>query len=253
MTKKESFIIIDGNALLHRAYHALPPMTTQDGILVNAVYGFTTTLLKIIKELKPDYLCAAFDRKGVSRRTEDFAAYKAQRIKQPDELYAQIPLIEDVLTAFDIPVVESLEPGWEADDVIGSVVTELKKQTDLKKIIVTGDLDTLQLVNGQTEVFTMKKGLSETITYDETAIVDRFGLTSAQMIDYKALRGDPSDNIPGVSGIGEKTAIELLKNFHTLENIYEAIDSNSKKISEIKSKKMSSLQRRRPAIFQRAN
>lgn len=249
MAKKESFIIIDGNALLHRAFHALPPMTTKDGTLVNAVYGFTTTLLKIIKELKPDYLCAAFDRKGVSRRAEEFTAYKAQRIKQPDELYTQIPLIEEVLAAFNIPVVESLEVGWEADDVIGSVVTELKKQTDIQKIIVTGDLDTLQLVNGQTEIFTMKKGLSETITYDEKGVIERFGLTAAQMIDYKALRGDPSDNIPGVSGIGEKTAIDLLKNFNTLENIYEAIDHQTKKLSEIKSGVLEKLKLHREDAF----
>ncbi|MCX6785848.1 MAG: DNA polymerase I [Candidatus Komeilibacteria bacterium] len=222
MDRKEKFVIIDGNALLHRAFHALPPMTLKDGTLVNAAYGFTSILLKIIKELKPDYICAAFDRKGASKRAEEFKAYKAQRIKQPDELYTQIPLIEEVLAAFNIPVIDSAEAGYEADDVIGTVIAKLKKeQPEILKIIVTGDLDTLQLVDQNTEVFTLKKGISETFSYNEQAVLDRYGLKPEQLVDYKALRGDPSDNIPGVRGIGEKTAAELIKKFYNLEILYQ--------------------------------
>ncbi len=219
---KEKFVIIDGNALLHRAWHALPPMTLRDGTLVNAAYGFTSILLKIIKELKPDYICAAFDRKGKSVRAEEFKAYKAQRAKQPDELYTQIPLIEGVLKAFNIPVVDSAEEGYEADDVIGTVINKLKKdQPEILKIIVTGDLDTLQLVDQNTEVFTLKKGINETFSYNEQAVMDRYGLAPEQLVDFKALRGDPSDNIPGVKGIGEKTAGELIKKFRDLETLYQ--------------------------------
>ncbi len=222
---KERFIIIDGNALLHRAYHALPPMTLKDGTLVNAVYGFTSILLKIIKDLKPDYLCAAFDRKGPSKRAAAFAAYKAQRVKKPDELYQQIPLIEKILGAFNILVVDAEETGYEADDVIGTIIAKLKKdEPTIKKIIVTGDLDTLQLVDEQTEVYTLKKGLSETFSYDERAVKERYGLLPKQLIDFKALRGDPSDNIPGVTGIGEKTAADLIQKFGSLENLYKKLD-----------------------------
>ncbi|MDP2586213.1 MAG: DNA polymerase I [Candidatus Komeilibacteria bacterium] len=225
MTKNlKKFVIIDGNALLHRAWHALPPMTLKDGTMVHAVYGFTSILLKIIKDLKPDYICAAFDRKGPSKRAAAFAAYKAQRVKKPDELYAQIPLIEQVLAVFNIPVVDAQEAGYEADDVIGAIIAKLKKEEPgLKKIIVTGDLDTLQLVDEHTEVFTLKKGISETFSYNEQAVKERYGLLPEQLIDFKALRGDPSDNIPGVKGIGEKTAAELIQKYQTLAGLYEKL------------------------------
>ncbi|MFA6304591.1 MAG: DNA polymerase I [Patescibacteria group bacterium] len=226
----EKFIIIDGNALLHRAWHALPPMTLKDGTMVNAAYGFTSILLKIIKELKPNYICSAFDRKGVSKRTEMFTSYKAQRVKQPDELYAQIPIIEQILKAFNIPVVDAQEEGYEADDVIGTIITHLKKtQPELHKFIVTGDLDALQLVDQQTEVFTLKKGISETFTYNINAVKDRYGLTPDQLIDFKALRGDPSDNIPGVKGIGEKSATQLIQQFGSLEKLYEKLEQSKVK------------------------
>ncbi|PIT90211.1 MAG: DNA polymerase I [Candidatus Komeilibacteria bacterium CG10_big_fil_rev_8_21_14_0_10_41_13] len=222
---QEKFIIIDGNALLHRAWHALPPMTLKDGTLVNAAYGFTSILLKIIKELEPDYLCAAFDRPGVTKRSEEFAKYKAQRIKQPDELYNQIAIIEEILAAFNIPVIDSEEDGYEADDVIGTVIAKLKKiEPEMLKIIVTGDLDTLQLVDKNTEVFTLKKGISDTVIYNVKMVKDRYELKPDQLIDFKSLRGDPSDNIPGVKGIGEKTAIDLIKQAGSLEKLYQNLD-----------------------------
>src|SRR3989344_5231802 len=228
-THKPKFIVIDGNALLHRAWHALPPtMQTKTGEVVNAVYGFTMILLKVLKDLKPEYLAVTFDLKGPTFRHEEYKEYKATRIKKPDELYQQIPKIKDVVRAFNIPIYE--KSGFEADDVIATLVRN-KAVEKLKSVIVTGDLDTLQLVDENTEIYTMHKGISDTVTYDINEVKRRFdGLTPEQMVDYKALRGDPSDNIPGVKGIGEKGAITLLKEFKTLENLYKNL--GSKKISE---------------------
>jgi len=221
---KEKFIIIDGNALLHRAWHALPmTLTTKSGEIVNAVYGFTMILLKVLKDLKPDYLAVTFDLKAPTFRHKEYKEYKATRIKQPDELYAQIPKVKEVVRAFNLPIYE--KEGFEADDVIATLVKD-KSVQDLLTIIVTGDLDTLQLVDQNTEVYTMHKGISDTLIYDTDEVKRRFnGLTPEQMVDYKALRGDPSDNIPGVKGIGEKGAITLLKEFKTLENLYKNLEA----------------------------
>lgn len=219
----EKLMIIDGNALIHRSFHALPPtMTTKDGEIVNAVYGFTTVLLKAIREFKPEYVVLTLDKKGPTFRHERYEKYKANRIKAPDELYDQIPKVKKVAESFNIPIFE--KDGFEADDLIGTIASLAGE--NLKKIIVTGDLDTLQLINNHTKVYTMSRGLSDSVIYDDKAVKDRFNLTPEQMIDYKALRGDPSDNIPGVKGIGEKGAIELLTNFKTLEGIYKNIESD---------------------------
>ncbi|OGF33506.1 DNA polymerase I [Candidatus Falkowbacteria bacterium RIFOXYC2_FULL_36_12] len=235
MSKKKKFVIFDGNAVVHRAFHALPPLKTKDGRLVNAVFGFTSILLKAMKELKPDYIAVTFDLKGKTFRHEKFAEYKATRVKQADELYEQFPIVKDVVRAFNINIYE--KQGFEADDLIGTLCD--KKQVnrdDVTSVIVTGDMDTLQLVDDNTEVFTLRKGMTDTVIYDEKAVKEKFdGLGPDQMIDYKALRGDPSDNIPGVKGIGEKTAIELLKQFGSLEKLYKEIKQESKKtINQIK-------------------
>ena len=223
---KQKLVIIDSNALIHRAFHALPPtLTDNQGRPTNAVYGFTMILLKTIKDLKPDYIAACFDRKEKTFRHEEFDGYKAQRAKSPDELYAQIPLVKEVLQAFNIPIYE--KAGFEADDLIGTIA-HLKSvdRPDIETIIVTGDQDAYQLIDSNTMVLTPHKGLSETMLYNIDAIKEKFqGLTPEQLIDYKGIRGDVSDNIPGVRGIGEKGAIELLNNFGTLENIYKNIDS----------------------------
>ena len=229
-THREKFVIIDGNALLHRAFHALPPLTTKDGKLVNAVYGFALTLLKILKDLKPAYLAVTFDTKAPTFRDVMYEDYKAHRIKQPQELYDQIPLIKEMIKAFNLPVIE--KDGYEADDVIGTLARKAtgtkekreKRKEEIEVIIVTGDLDALQLVNDRIKVYTFRKGFSDTFIFDSDAVKERFGLTPGQIIDYKALRGDPSDNIPGVRGIGEKTATELLQKFGTLENIYKYLN-----------------------------
>jgi len=215
---KKRFVIIDGNAILHRAFHALPPLKNREGKLVNAAYGFASIFLKTLKDLKPDYIAVAFDLPGKTFRHIEFPEYKAQRAKQPQDLYDQIPLIKEMLDAFNVAIFE--KDGYEADDIIGTLA---RKSAETENIIITGDLDALQLVDENTKVCALKRGISETVMYDEKAVVDRYGLTVSQMIDYKALRGDPSDNIPGVPGIGEKTATELLKSYETIEKLYEAV------------------------------
>lgn len=217
--------IIDGNALVHRAFHALPDLSSPDGRPVNAVYGFLLVFLKAINDIKPDHIVATFDLPGPTFRKELYKEYKSKRVKAPQSLYDQIPLIKDVLKTFETPIFE--KTGFEADDVIGTIVKKSLKQQISPKVeiyIITGDLDALRLVNENTKVFTLRKGLKDTIIYDVDLVRERYdGLSPEQLTDYRALRGDPSDNIPGVNGIGEKTAIELLKEFNTLEGLYSAI------------------------------
>lgn len=217
-------MIIDGNALIHRSFHALPPtLTTKKGELVNAVYGFTSILLKVLKDLKPEYLVATFDLAGPTFRAKMYKEYKATRVKADQSLYDQIPRVKEVVKAFNIPIFE--KEGFEADDMIGTIVKKLEiSNSEIENIIVTGDLDTLQLVSKNTKVYTMRKGVSEEMIYDERAVKQRYGFGPEQMVDYKALRGDPSDNIPGVSGIGEKTAGDLIKEYGSLEKVYKNLE-----------------------------
>jgi DNA polymerase-1 len=222
----KKLVLIDGNAIIHRAYHALPPLTTKKGELVNAVYGFTTTLLNVLAEFKPDYIIATFDLAGPTFRHEEYKEYKATRVKADQALYDQIPRVKDLVRAFNIPIYSA--QGFEADDAIGTIVQQSEEMKapptgGIENIIVTGDLDTLQLVSGKTKVYTMRRGLTDSVIYDENAVFERYGLKPSQMIDYKGLRGDASDNIPGVKGIGEKTAVELLKKYETLEGVYAHI------------------------------
>lgn len=230
--KKEKLVLIDSNALLHRAFHALPPLSKKDGTITNAVYGYITTLLSVIDKLKPEYILATFDLKGPTFRHKKFEGYKAKRVKAPDEFYQQIPLAKKMLEAFNIPIFE--KNGFEADDLIGTLVKNPDLDGKIEKIIVTGDLDTLQLIDENTKVFTLRRGITDTIIYDQKAVENRFsGLKPVQMIDYKALRGDQSDNIPGVKGIGEKTATELLIKYKNLDGVYE----NLEKISSVSTRK----------------
>ncbi len=226
--ERKKLVIVDGNALIHRSFHALPPLTKKDGTPVNAVYGFTTVLLKMFKELKPTHVVVCFDRREKTFRHEEFADYKATRVKAPQELYDQIPFVKEVVERFNIPVFE--KAGYEADDLIGTIT---KKARGIPKVIVTGDMDTLQLVDRDTSVYTLKKGLGETVTYDPKSVEERYGITAKQLVDFKALRGDPSDNIPGVKGIGEKTASELLSTFGTIERLYEALEKDEPKTKTI--------------------
>ncbi len=228
MPEKKRFVIIDGNALIHRAFHALPPLTAPSGEVVNAVFGFASILLKVLKDLKPDYVAATFDPPGKTFRHKEYAAYKATRVKAPQELYDQISRVKELVERFRIPSFE--EPGFEADDMIGTLAAKAK---GVETVIVTGDMDTLQLVDGRTKVYTLKKGIGETVLYDARMVEERYGLAPEQMIDYKALRGDPSDNIPGVHGVGEKTATDLLKTFGTLEHLYDALKKQTPKIQAL--------------------
>jgi DNA polymerase-1 len=238
MSKQKRIIIIDGNALIHRSFHALPPtLSTKEGVPVNAVYGFTSFLLKSITDLEPDYIVLTLDKKGPTFRHKEYKEYKAKRVKAPQELYDQIPLVKNVAKAFGIPIFEMT--GYEADDLIGSIVQKLNNESSktkehLEKMIITGDMDTLQLIGPYTKVYTMSRGLSDTVIYDSNKVEEKYGLRPDQIIDYKALRGDPSDNIPGVPGIGDKTAVDLLQLFGNLENIYKYLDKHpeAKEIKE---------------------
>jgi len=219
---KGTLLIIDGNALIHRSFHALPPtLVTKSGELVNAVYGFSAALIKAIKEFKPEYVVLTMDKKGPTFRHEEYKEYKATRIKAPDELYEQFGRVREVAAAFGIPLYEL--SGFEADDLIGTICKQVN--SGMNKIILTGDMDTLQLVDDHTKVYAMSRGISDGVLYDEPAVIARYALKPNQVVDYKALRGDPSDNIPGVKGIGEKTAVDLLKEFGSLEGIYENLES----------------------------
>ncbi|KKU04307.1 MAG: DNA-directed DNA polymerase I [Parcubacteria group bacterium GW2011_GWA2_45_30] len=223
-------ILIDAHAIIHRAYHALPPLTTPAGEPINAVYGFTTILLRILRELKPDYITAAFDMPGPTFRHVAYERYKAQRPETPSELTSQFAKVREVLAAFKIPYFE--KAGYEADDIIGTIASHLERNKKIEVVIVTGDADAFQLVRKSLKVYSMRRGITDTVIYDEKAVRERFGLAPRQLVDYKGLRGDPSDNIPGVKGIGEKTATELLKNFNSIEGVYGALKKKDKRISE---------------------
>ncbi|PIW93362.1 MAG: DNA polymerase I [Candidatus Moranbacteria bacterium CG_4_8_14_3_um_filter_43_15] len=220
MLARKKLILIDSNAIIHRAYHALPPLTTKKGKLVNAVYGFTSVLLNVLNRFKPDYIAATFDLKEPTFRHKEFKDYKATRVKAPDDLYEQIPQVKKIVETFNIPIVE--KEGYEADDLIATFARKTEKlHPDVEVIVVTGDLDTLQLVDENIKVFALRKGMSDSVLYGKKEILERYGLKPEQMIDYKGLRGDPSDNLPGVKGVGEKTATELLKKYKTIEGVYK--------------------------------
>ncbi len=213
----KTLLLIDANSLIHRCFHALPPFTNPKGEPVGALFGISNILLKIISDKKPDYAVACFDRPEPTFRKKMFSDYKAQRPKAPDELVSQIIGAHKLFESFSVKFAEI--PGYEADDIIGSLAKKSEEIKDIKTIILTGDLDSLQLVkDGKIIVDTFKKGISETIVYDEEKVKERYGIKSDQLIDYKALVGDASDNIPGVFGIGPKAATFILQKYETLEN-----------------------------------
>lgn len=226
----ERLLILDSNSLLNRAYYALPPLTNSEGIHTNAVYGFTNMLLKMKDEIKPDYIVAAFDRKAPTFRHKEYTDYKAGRKKMPPELSEQFPLVKELLEKLAINIFEI--DGYEADDLIGTLSTFAEKK-DIEVYIVTGDRDALQLASERIKVVITKKGITEKEIYDDKRMVDEFGVTPRQFIDVKGLMGDASDNIPGVPGIGEKTAFKLINEFGSIENVLSNIDKISgKKIKE---------------------
>lgn len=226
----QRLIIIDGNAIIHRAYHAIPPLTTKEGKMVNAVYGFTSMLFKVWKDLKPTHIAVTFDMAGPTFRHEKFKEYKATRVKADQDLYDQIPLVHEMVQSLGLQIFE--KKGYEADDVIGTISKAVKKEAEV--FIVTGDMDTLQLVNENVKAYTLRKGISDIVIYDPAEVQNRFGFGPHQMVDYKSLRGDTSDNIPGVPGIGEKTATDLVQQFGTMEDLYKEVKKNSEKLKGVK-------------------
>ena len=220
--KSKRLVLFDAHAILHRAYHALPEFSNSKGEPTGALYGLSAMLIKIIGELKPDYMAAAYDLPKPTFRHEAFAGYKAGRVKADENLVIQLKRSRDVFTAFGIPIYDCV--GFEADDILGTVVEKLKKNSDIEIVIASGDMDTLQLVSKkQVQVYTLKKGINDTILYDEMRVRERFGFGPELLPDYKGLNGDPSDNIGGVPGIGDKTATTLITNFGSIESIYKTL------------------------------
>lgn len=234
----ERLIVIDSNSIIHRAFHALPPLTAKNGIAISAVYGFLLVFLKIIKELKPVYIVACFDTPKPTFRHQKFKDYKAKRPPTPNDIKEQIPLVKEFLENFNIPFFD--KEGFEADDLIGTICELVKtKNPNIETVILSGDLDNLQLVNSSTQAYFLRRGVKDAIMYDEKRVQERYGgLLPSQLIDFKALRGDPSDNIPGVMGIGEKTAIKLIKEYQSLENLYEKIQEPSCRINDLLREKL---------------
>lgn len=229
---EKTLVLLDAHAILHRAYHALPDFASPTGEPTGALYGVVAMLLKIVEELKPDYIVACFDLPDPTYRHEVYKEYKAGRAKTEDALVAQITRSRDIFEAFGIPVYEN--SGFEADDMLGTIVEQTKKNKDLRIIIASGDMDTLQLVDDKKVlVYTLKKGINDTVLYDEDAVKGRFQFGPLQVPDYKGLRGDPSDNIPGIKGIGEKTATELLIHFKTVEGIYKALKKDEELLRKV--------------------
>jgi len=221
MNEKKQILIIDSNALVYRSYYGLPKLKNKKGETINAVYGFYLILFRALKEINPDFIVATFDLPGPTFRHKEYKEYKAKRVKAPDELYQQIPKIKQLLELFEIPIYE--KKGFEADDLIGTISDLVIKKGEIENIILSGDTDVFQLIDYQTKVYFLKNG--DRIIYDEEAIKEKYeGLLPKQLIDFKALKGDASDNIPGVAGVGEKTALKLIQDFGNIEKLYSNVN-----------------------------
>ncbi|MDD5015113.1 MAG: 5'-3' exonuclease H3TH domain-containing protein, partial [Atribacterota bacterium] len=226
MNNRKKFILVDGQGLLYRAFYALPQLTTTYGQIVNAVYGFTMILIRLLEEEKPEYIVVTFDTPVPTFRHKKFKEYKAHRKKMPEELISQIPLIKEIINNYNIAICS--KEGYEADDVIGTIAKEAEKR-NCSTIIVTADKDAFQLISPHTKIMTTIKGVTEVKIYDEEGIKKKYGVGPEKIVDILALKGDASDNIPGVPGIGEKTAVALIKELGSVENILNNIDKISKK------------------------
>ena len=222
----KKLMIIDGNSIANRAFYGIRMLTSKSGQFTNAIYGYLNILFKHIEENRPDYICSAFDLSGPTFRNKMFDGYKAHRKGMPDELAAQLPVLKQVLDALGVMVLE--KEGYEADDIIGTIAGRCEAD-DVECMIVTGDKDDLQLATDRTRVYltTTQKGMTSTTVYAAKEVEDCYGVTPEEFIDVKAIMGDPSDNIPGVSGIGEKGALELIKKYKSIEKLYEALDADA--------------------------
>ena len=223
---KRKLLLIDGHALFHRAFHALPAMSNKDGFPTGAIFGFFSMFFKALADIKPTHALVTFDVKGPTFRDKMAADYKATRKAAPNELLMQLPKIKEILQALDIPIYE--KEGFEADDLLGIIAHKTPK--DVLNIIVTGDLDLLQLIDNRTHIYRFKTGFSNIQVFDTEKMIEIYGLHPSQWVDLKAIKGDTSDNIPGVPGIGEKGALELIKTFGSLDGVYEAVEKQSTKI-----------------------
>lgn len=229
--KNKRLVLLDAHAIIHRAYHALPEFTSSKGEPTGALYGLSAMLLKLIQDLKPDYLVACYDLPGPTYRHEVYENYKGKRPELEDNLKSQLTRSRDIFAAFNVSIYE--KEGFEADDILGTIVEMVKDTKDLDVVIASGDMDTLQLIDGKkVQVFTLKKGIQDTVLYDEEAVIARFGFPPTLLPDYKGLRGDPSDNIIGVPGIGEKTATDLIVNFGSLEKLFTQLKKDPKVLVE---------------------
>ena len=223
----KKLLLIDANSIIHRSFHALPPFTGPNGEPTGALYGIASILLKLWRDEKPEYAAALFDRPEPTFRKKEYAEYKAQRPPAPDDLIAQIIEAHHLFEAFGIKTFE--KPGFEADDLIATLAEKFKGEPDTQVVILTGDRDTLQLIeDDKVVVRTFNKGVSDTTIYDEKAVIEKYGFAPEWMVDYKALVGDPSDNIKGVMGVGPKTATELIQKFGSIENIWKAVPGDPK-------------------------
>lgn len=223
----KQLLLIDANSIIHRSFHAIPPFTGPSGEPTGALYGIASILLKLWKEDKPNYVAALFDRPEPTFRKKMYEAYKAQRPPAPDVLISQIIEAHRLFEAFGIRTFE--KAGFEADDLIATFAEKFKKENDLQVVILTGDRDTLQMVEGDRLVVrTFNKGVSDTTTYDEKTVIEKYGLSPRQMVDYKSLVGDPSDNIKGVQGIGPKTATELVQRYGDIDTMYREAEHDEK-------------------------
>ncbi len=228
----KKLLLIDANSVIHRSFHALPPFTGPSGEPTGALYGVASILLKLWREERPAYAAALFDRPEPTFRKKEYAAYKAQRPPAPDELISQIIEAHHLFEAFGIKTFE--KPGFEADDLIATFAEQFKGEPDVQVVILTGDRDTLQMIeDDKIVVRTFNKGVSDTTIYDEKTVIEKYGFAPKFMVDYKALVGDPSDNIKGVSGVGPKTATELIKKFGTIEDIWRAVPGDPKLVARL--------------------
>lgn len=220
---KARFVVIDGNHLIHRAFYAIQnPLKTSSGEQTNAIYGFASMLINIIEVEKPDYIAMTFDEKAPTFRHDMHEDYKGTRKKAPDELYEQIPRIHEMVKAFKMPIYS--KEGFEADDMMGTLAREAAEEQGMEVYIVTGDMDAMQLITPNVRVAFPHKGYREPIIYDRLKVKEKYGIEPEQVVDYKAMMGDSSDNIKGVPGIGPKGALQLLETYGTLEGIYEHIN-----------------------------
>lgn len=224
-TETQRLVLLDAHAIIHRAYHALPEFATTSGMPTGALYGLATMILKIVQDLKPDYVVACYDLPGPTFRHDVYEEYKGKRTETESALKMQLERSREVVRSLSIPIYE--HPGFEADDMLGTIVEQLKDNDTIEVIIASGDMDTLQLVTGdKVQVFTLKRGLNDTILYNEDAVRERFQFAPTLIPDYKGLRGDASDNIIGIPGIGEKTATDLIRHFGSVESIYAKLESD---------------------------